>query len=66
MPSGWLGYIMLTPTYSIIYYGNITLDLRLFELHPFLPKHNYGAKQEHSVIRKEQTDNWIYVVVSKS
>jgi hypothetical protein len=30
MPSALLRYITLTPTYSIIYYGHIILDLNIF------------------------------------
>jgi hypothetical protein len=34
-PFGWLCSVMLTPTYSIIYYGNI-----IFDLHPLFQEHN--------------------------
>jgi hypothetical protein len=44
MPFGWLHSITLTPTYSIISYGNITFYLCL-DLHPLFQAQNYGIKQ---------------------
>ena len=37
---GWLHSIMLKPTYSIIYFGNLIFDLRLFDLHMLFQEHS--------------------------
>jgi hypothetical protein len=47
MSLGWMHPIMLTPTYSIIYYGNI-----LFYLCALFQEQNYGVKQGCGVMSK--------------
>jgi len=42
MTFGWLHSIRLTPTHSIISYGNI------FDLRPLSQEHNYGVKQRYA------------------
>jgi hypothetical protein len=36
----------LTATYSIIFHGNITFDLRRYVLRPLAKEENYGLNQE--------------------
>jgi hypothetical protein len=37
---GWLHPILLSPTYSIIYFGNIIFYLILFDLHTLFQEHS--------------------------
>jgi hypothetical protein len=41
-----LTWLLLTHTYSIISYGNISFDLHLFDLGPLTHKQNYSLKQD--------------------
>jgi hypothetical protein len=36
---------MLTPTYAIIFYGNITVYLHLSDLCPLFQENNYSKKE---------------------
>ena len=40
---GWLLCITLTPVYSIISYGNIIFDLRLFDWRQLVQEHSWGV-----------------------
>ena len=41
-----LTWLLLTHTYSIIFYGNIIFDLHFFDLGPLAHKQNYSLKQD--------------------
>ena len=48
---GWLRSNTPTTTYSIILYGNITLDPCFFNLRPFFQEHNEDVKQGFGVCK---------------